>query len=911
MKKILTNRTKWVATVLFAAFFIQTSLFAQSTWTGLGANNNWTNADNWDVAPTSTSDVIFDGVTTTVVFTGNAASATVNSISLMNGADITFNPSGANRVVAILDGELSIDATSKLTVEGINDGIDRNITLRFENGGIDETADISGSLIILASGGAGQITQNQAIFTFNAGSVYEHRRNGGGVPVGTWHLTSTCGIYGRLGTAISNLDQTFGNLIWDCPNQSSNQSFPTGTGTLEVLGHFQLISTGANALNLAQASVSISNYTQTGGVFNCNANGRILTVTNNFNFTNGEFQLRANNQLQIVGNYTQTGGNLARIAGAPFVAFTGNTNQIFNFGGTAIVSGNVNFNVMSGATLEMANATTIVPGAGTFDLQGGSSLVIKSTEGIAASGATGHIQTTNRVFSTTANYFYQATGASTSGTGLPAQVNDLTVASGTNLTLSNSIAVNGTFTNDGEVIFRNGVALNSTSAIAGTGNVTLRRDFSTSHAWYRLGFATTTGTVADLVANFPIRTTTTHANPNFWNVYRWDAGNATTPSNWAACASTTPLNGTAFSIFAFGSDLYVQITRPNAELNQTTLNQVLEYNDGQSSPVLSGATPETEGWNMHYNPFQAYLDWDLVEPVLIGPNFTNSGVAVQNNLGVYEYYNANVGTARFIAPFQSFYIQTASTGTYPSTLSYTTAMTTTTPGTAVSTFKTAPINNFTLVASGPGGDVKTHLAENTGATANYDAAYDMRWFEGAGAAFYSSDANGTKYGIQQSDVLTSTLVPVVFSHPTNGAQFIISADLSEWDANIRVFLRDNFTNKKMRITKNFAYAFTNNTAVTGTRFTVSFVVPASSKSESDLEIDGIAAWFTDNTLNLYSEGGEKNGTVEVYNIAGQRLATQTFDTLENVNLQVSATGILIVRVLFNDGSLETIKVPKF
>jgi hypothetical protein len=468
------------------------------------------------------------------------------------------------------------------------------------------------------------------------------------------------------------------------------------------------------------------------------------------------------------------------------------------------------------------------------------------------------------------------------------------------------VAVIGTFTNNGEVIFRNEVALNSTSAIAGTGNVTLRRDLSTSHTWYRLGFATTTGTVADLVANFPIRTTTTHANSSFWNVYRWDAATA----DWDACASTQPLNGTALSIYAFGSGLYVQITRPNADLNQATLAQGLNYNNGQSSSYLSGAVSVTEGWNMHYNPFQSFLDWDLVEPSLAGPTFTNSGVAVQNNVGNYEYYNASVGTARYIAPFQSFFIQTSSGGTYPTTLSYTNFMRTATPGAPVSSFKTSPSNNFTLTATGLGGDVKTHFAENSSATSGYEGGYDMRWFEGAGAEFYALDANGNQYGIYQSNVLTSSIIPLHFSHATNGAQFTISADLSQWSPAIRVFLRDNATNKRVRLTSNRGYTFTNNTALTGSRFTLTFTVTGNNKTE-DAEADAeTLAWFANDVLNLHNELQTLGGKAEVFTVTGQLVAASNFETLNDLHLEISGTGIFVVRIAYTDGTVESLKVAK-
>jgi autotransporter-associated beta strand protein len=46
-----------------AALLASTPAFAQSTWTGLGADNNWSTSGNWDVAPTFPTNLIFAGTT--------------------------------------------------------------------------------------------------------------------------------------------------------------------------------------------------------------------------------------------------------------------------------------------------------------------------------------------------------------------------------------------------------------------------------------------------------------------------------------------------------------------------------------------------------------------------------------------------------------------------------------------------------------------------------------------------------------------------------------------------------------------------------------------------------------------------------------------------------------------------------
>ncbi len=361
----------------------------------------------------------------------------------------------------------------------------------------------------------------------------------------------------------------------------------------------------------------------------------------------------------------------------------------------------------------------------------------------------------------------------------------------------------------------------SQGAVSGTGSIKILRNLSTSNNWYELGFAVKSGTVADLVSTgFPIRDASYPANLR--NIYRWDAGAA----DWVAAATTTSLTETALKIFAFGTSPSISITVSATNFNNSTLAEALDWNDGQSSIYLTGGIDVTEGWNNHYNPFQAFIDWDNVEPVLdANSEFTNLGVAVKNNTGSYEYYNGGVGTARYIAPTQGFWLQSNNTVAAPTTFSYTNAMRNSTPGTPVSSFKTNTITpkQITLKLNGPNGEVLTHVAKNVNATDSFDAGFDMRWFQGDHEHFYTLDNNGNKYGINQSGAVGNAPIPLAFSHTNNGVTYSISADLEDWDNNIEVFVKDTYLNITTSLSNNNSYTFSNVTAASENRFMVLFV----------------------------------------------------------------------------------------
>jgi hypothetical protein len=132
-------------------------------------------------------------------------------------------------------------------------------------------------------------------------------------------------------------------------------------------------------------------------------------------------------------------------------AVTLNANYACNTGKTLTING----------SLFCGNNT--VSGAGNVVLSAGSTLGIGSSGGISASGTTGNIQTTGRSFSTTANYTYNGTTNQVSGLGLPATINNLTIAN-TGLAANNIVSLSKTLTVNGNTTLTAGnlsIAANS------------------------------------------------------------------------------------------------------------------------------------------------------------------------------------------------------------------------------------------------------------------------------------------------------------------------------------------------------------------------------------------------------------------------------------------------------------------
>src|SRR5262249_19628456 len=102
---------------------------------------------------------------------------------------------------------------------------------------------------------------------------------------------------------------------------------------------------------------------------------------------------------------------------------------LVNNAATLYVSNGGRLNTRAVSILGSSSAVTVDSGA-TFETQ--------NTNGIAATGATGAVQTTNRNFSSGAEYIYDGSLAQATGSGLPSIINQMEINNSTTVTLTQS-----------------------------------------------------------------------------------------------------------------------------------------------------------------------------------------------------------------------------------------------------------------------------------------------------------------------------------------------------------------------------------------------------------------------------------------------------------------------------------------
>lgn len=333
--------------------------------------------------------------------------------------------------------QLSFDATDNSTLI-INPGV----TMTVKDGPSNDLT-LTANARLLVNGtiiNEGQIINSAATTTFfNANANYEHKQDGGLVPISTWDATATLLLSSFVNTNPTGLGAPaggFGNITYNCPTQTGDLNL--GLGSTTIKGDLNVISTGTGRVVFSSSAITT------------NING-------NFNLSGGSFGIigyasgTGASVLNLTGNYNQTGGNFAPIlgtgTGVQTMNFVAGPNRTYTLsGGTFSTDGMMNFVVNlnaeltlnTGINLGSPTAARSFTNNGTLWLgnniiEGGANTTFVNTsaatatlgvghpQGIAlvADGAVGNIRTATRTYGAAANYVFYGTAANT-GSGFTA-----------------------------------------------------------------------------------------------------------------------------------------------------------------------------------------------------------------------------------------------------------------------------------------------------------------------------------------------------------------------------------------------------------------------------------------------------------------------------------------------------------
>lgn len=437
-------------------------------------------------------------------------------------------PTNANSsLIEILNGH-TITVTAPVTIDQtiIRNGgrviVDNGVTLSLNNGTGDEiTVDAGGDLTIssggiLAFGGVpnrtvvvngelhntGSLTGvSSAKLTFGPSSHYFHEfADGGTIPSASWNATSTVNIVGYTSgnsTAPSGLNQTFGNFVWNNPQQDVTISLD---GLLTgINGDFRVEDTGIDALFYSLGGTGntmniAGNLLVTGGVLawtsgdsgpsTINISGNLSIVGGYVQFADdqnitvnvaGSFEISGEGQIDfsggsattsinLQGDYTYTGGDIFVGSGVGNINFVGSSSKTFV--STLVPDGAVNYSVAALSTL-IVSGSNFIGGTGSFTLSG--TLRIGSTHsgGALQNGtANGNLRvpTNNRTFNAGSTIVYNGSAAQFIGNGFPS-------SGDVNLVIDNTSGV--TLSDDLEIVALRTLTLQSGNLVIGTQTLTI------------------------------------------------------------------------------------------------------------------------------------------------------------------------------------------------------------------------------------------------------------------------------------------------------------------------------------------------------------------------------------------------------------------------------------------------------
>ena len=375
----------------------------------------------------SNTNVAFGGTEPQIM--GTLLPDTLGTLTISNSAGVTVSDTSFVALLEVTEGGvLVVDSTGSLTAAG---------------GTVDGTVVNSGEIVA------------EVALEFGSTGVYEHARNAGSIPSGTWGEGSTVVITGVTDEAPENSNQSYHHLVFNTPGLSANRHM--GLNDVTIGGDVSVMNTGSARWYLTSASAGesatltiLGDVIVEDGQFSVQGTGNGLTTFEVYHY--GDIEVTGGNLSISRGSQGSTGTTTWFLYEGDFSmsnARTQNSNKgnaKFVFAGDGVhnlVLGegnqidNLPIEVSSGATLEMGMSA--LSGADLFTLNGGATLATAHTEGVA-----GAITTTGTVvLAPDASFTFNGSEAQVTSALMPAVVNDLTINNAAGVTLSQPTVVNG------------------------------------------------------------------------------------------------------------------------------------------------------------------------------------------------------------------------------------------------------------------------------------------------------------------------------------------------------------------------------------------------------------------------------------------------------------------------------------
>ena len=307
-------------------------------------------------------------------------------------------------------------------------------------------------------------------------------------------------------------------------------------------------------------------------------------------------------------------------------------------------------------------------------------------------------------------------------------------------------------------------------------------------------------------------------------------------------------------------------------------------NTGDISPTIS---KNGAGWNLISNPYPISLDLNSISKTNL-----NASIYVYNN-GTYGSWNGTVGTndqTQYIAPMQAFFVLANATDA-------TMSLNNTAKATQTVLFKNAVVNSYAKIAltDNEGRFDETILLQNATSSTQFDGEFDAYKLIAADSKvpqiYTESDV---KYSINtMPSFKESELISLKILAKQDGVH-TLSASLENLPANTPLILLDSKKNKLADLSvENYKI----NLAAGSTTDLFIATNYMASKAKS-FNLNNIQLTADHQLLSI--SGLELNSQIDVYNMAGQKIASMKANN-GKAQIQIHCNGIFIVKAHNENG----------
>jgi hypothetical protein len=292
---------------------------------------------------------------------------------------------------------------------------------------------------------------------FAAGSVYEHARDGGSVPLATWQEGSTFLLTGTKQDAPGNRNQNFYHVVFNTPELGRNRDM--GWDNITIGGDIRVVNTGAYRWQMSSTAAGdtsvitvLGDVIVEGGAFAVHGTSTANTTFivhhyGNIAVTGGNFSISRGSQPNGTTTWYLYEGDFAMAnattqsstqtpGGAKFVFAKQGTQHLRLGAGNTLTA--LPIEVRDGTSLDMGESR--LAGAGIFLLNEGATLVTALAGGVEEvfRDVTGTV-----TLPAGSSYGFNGTVAQVTSTRMPTLVGNLLIANPQGVVLSQATTING------------------------------------------------------------------------------------------------------------------------------------------------------------------------------------------------------------------------------------------------------------------------------------------------------------------------------------------------------------------------------------------------------------------------------------------------------------------------------------